>query len=86
MSQLADYEAGRKRGTNRATVIPRHVELASFALEHLNEDLASSAFARHHFINSSLHLGHKSARLVGTAGSSFPSPMSPPDPTRWHRD
>lgn len=31
-SQLVDYESGRKRGTDRAAVIPRHVELACLAI------------------------------------------------------
>lgn len=40
VSQIADYESGHKRGTDRTAPIPRHVELACFALEHLQEDLA----------------------------------------------
>ena len=34
-SQLIDYEAGIKRGTGRAALIPKHVWLACLALEHL---------------------------------------------------
>ena len=36
-SQIVDYEAGVKRGTTRACLIPRVVTLACFALEHIEK-------------------------------------------------
>jgi transcriptional regulator with XRE-family HTH domain len=38
VSQLIDYETGRKRGTDRAAPIPRLVALACLALEDNLED------------------------------------------------
>lgn len=38
VSQLIDYETGRKRGTDRAAPIPRLVALACLALEDDLED------------------------------------------------
>jgi transcriptional regulator with XRE-family HTH domain len=38
VSQLADYETGHKRGTDRAAPIPRVVALACLALEDDLED------------------------------------------------